>query len=269
MMKWANGKFGAGSRRPGRFYSIHLGQPNPTARARHYRRPERGQPRLNLETRGQNLIVYNLPYHRKLFPFDARQTDRATRANRGYRAPSSFTAGIPHTVARMLEPNNTRIPKIATAETPTSLCSPTRPVGTTGSSGTKPENAPHRATTNRGTSVIKGTPTRSKIPVTRETTATRKIHQADVNVCHDCTNSTGRLYVTGRNYKQRNLVDTGSDLFVFPRMLLPGLRERTDYTLYAANRTTIPTYEWNSRNMNLGLRHNFTWRFVILDVDHS
>jgi hypothetical protein len=39
-------------------------------------------------------------------------------------------------------------------------------------------------------------------------------------------------------------VDTGSDLCVFPRKLLPGRTERTDYTLYAADGTTIPTYGW-------------------------
>jgi hypothetical protein len=61
-------------------------------------------------------------------------------------------------------------------------------------------------------------------------------------------------------------VDTGSDLYVFPRKLLSGRRERTDYTLYAANGTTMPTYGWTSRSLNLGLRRDFTWRFVIADV---
>ena len=54
---------------------------------------------------------------------------------------------------------------------------------------------------------------------------------------------------------------------VYPRRLLPGHRERTDYNLYAANGTIIPTYGWASRNLNLGLHRDFTWRFVIADVD--
>ena len=62
-------------------------------------------------------------------------------------------------------------------------------------------------------------------------------------------------------------MDTGSDLCVFPRKLLPGRRERTDYTLYAANGTPIRTYGWTSRSLNLGLRRDFTWRFVIADVE--
>jgi hypothetical protein len=53
---------------------------------------------------------------------------------------------------------------------------------------------------------------------------------------------------------------------VFPRELLPGRWERTDYTLYAANRITIPTYGWKSRTLKLGLRRDLTWRFVIVDV---
>jgi len=82
-----------------------------------------------------------------------------------------------------------------------------------------------------------------------------------------CTTSSGRLFLTDRYSKQRYLVETGSDLCVFPRKLLPGRSERTDYTLYAANGTTIPTYGWTSRSLNLGLRRDFTWRFVIADVD--
>jgi hypothetical protein len=71
----------------------------------------------------------------------------------------------------------------------------------------------------------------------------RKLHQRTLTAANFCTTSSGRLFVTDRTTKQRYLVDTGSDLCVFPRKLLPGRRERTDYTPYAANGTTIPTYE--------------------------
>jgi hypothetical protein len=73
-----------------------------------------------------------------------------------------------------------------------------------------------------------------------------------------CTTSSGRLFVTDRATNARYLIDTGSDLCVFPRKLLPGRRDRTSYTLYAANGTEIPTYGWTSRSLNLGLRHDFT-----------
>ena len=38
------------------------------------------------------------------------------------------------------------------------------------------------------------------------------------------------------------LVDTGSDLCVSPRRLVPGHNKRTSYDLFAANDTPIPTY---------------------------
>ena len=54
---------------------------------------------------------------------------------------------------------------------------------------------------------------------------------------------------------------------VFPRKLLPGRRERLDdYTLFAANGTPIPTYGWITQSLNLGLRRDFVWRFVVAEV---
>jgi hypothetical protein len=67
--------------------------------------------------------------------------------------------------------------------------------------------------------------------------------------------------------KTRYLVDTGSELCVFPRKLLPERRARIDYSLYADNGTTIPIYGWTSRSLNLGLRHDFTWRFIVAEVE--
>jgi len=61
-------------------------------------------------------------------------------------------------------------------------------------------------------------------------------------------------------------VDTGSDLCVFPRKLLPGPRERSDYILYAAYGTAMPTYGWTSRTLNLGLHRDLAWRFVVANV---
>ena len=80
-------------------------------------------------------------------------------------------------------------------------------------------------------------------------------------VANVCTTRSCHLFIMDCYSKQRYLVDTGSDLCVFPRRLLPGRRERTDYTLYAANGTTIPTYGWASRSLNLGpLRLHIVFR---------
>jgi hypothetical protein len=77
---------------------------------------------------------------------------------------------------------------------------------------------------------------------------------------------TGRLFITDRVSKLRFLIDTGSDLCVFPRKLIPGPQERTSYDLFAVNGTNIPTYVWHKITLNIGLRRVFTWSFVVADV---
>jgi hypothetical protein len=60
-------------------------------------------------------------------------------------------------------------------------------------------------------------------------------------------------------------VDTGSDLSVYPHSLL-SKRPTTNYELYAANGSVIHTYGWHTISLNLGLRRDFTWRFLVADV---
>ena len=62
------------------------------------------------------------------------------------------------------------------------------------------------------------------------------------------------------------LIDTGSDLCVFPRDLLSGPHEKSCYKLGAANGTLIATYGTTTMTFDLGLRRDFVWRFVIADV---
>ena len=81
-----------------------------------------------------------------------------------------------------------------------------------------------------------------------------------------CSTPTGRLYITDRGSNLRFLVDTGSDLCVFPRRLVPGRKGRTGYDVFAAIGTPIPTYGWHTLTLNLGLRRDFMWRFVVADV---
>lgn len=82
----------------------------------------------------------------------------------------------------------------------------------------------------------------------------------------DCLSPTGRLFVTDRRTKMQYLVDTGSDLCVFPRTATKHRRPKTTYELYAANGTTIATYGFAHLDLDLGLNKKFTWRFVIADV---
>lgn len=61
-------------------------------------------------------------------------------------------------------------------------------------------------------------------------------------------------------------MDTGSDLCVFPKSALKQRRHKSSYQLCAANGSTIHTYGFVHLNLNLGLRRDFTWRFVVADV---
>ena len=60
--------------------------------------------------------------------------------------------------------------------------------------------------------------------------------------------------------------EDNADLCVFPHALLPKPRMKSAYELSAANGTVIATYRTITLPLNLGLRRDFTWRFVVADV---
>lgn len=84
----------------------------------------------------------------------------------------------------------------------------------------------------------------------------------------DCGSVTaGRVFVTDRKTKVQYLVDTGSDLCVYPYKCVQNRQcVKTDYKLYAANGSTINTFGWINISLDFGLRRAFFWRFVIADV---
>lgn len=82
----------------------------------------------------------------------------------------------------------------------------------------------------------------------------------------DCSNSTGRLFIADRKTKIQFLVDTGSDLCVFPRSMIRERRSKTNYQLCAANGSSIETYGYAHLRLDFGLRRDFPWRFVVADV---
>ncbi|KAG7309608.1 hypothetical protein JYU34_004079 [Plutella xylostella] len=83
----------------------------------------------------------------------------------------------------------------------------------------------------------------------------------------DCpASSSGRLFIVDRKTKIKFLIDTGSDLCVFPRSAVREPRSKTKYELYAANGTNISTYGYKQLELDLGLRRAFTWRFTVADV---
>ena len=66
--------------------------------------------------------------------------------------------------------------------------------------------------------------------------------------------------------KQQFLVNTSSDLCVYPRRLVLRREEGANYDLCAANGTTIHTYGWLPLSLNLGLHPDLTGRCVLADV---
>lgn len=75
-----------------------------------------------------------------------------------------------------------------------------------------------------------------------------------------------RLFITDRSTKIRYLIDTGSDICVYPRSLVRGLRKLSTRELCAANGSTIKTYGEITLQPNFGLRRTFLWQFTIADV---
>lgn len=97
-----------------------------------------------------------------------------------------------------------------------------------------------------------------------------KRSRRSIEAASDCLQSTSRLYVTDRKTKVQFLIDTGSDLCVLPRKFLKSQAKHTTltkYSLVAANGTIIRTYGCLKLHLDLGLRRDFSWNFVVADVD--
>lgn len=84
----------------------------------------------------------------------------------------------------------------------------------------------------------------------------------------DCcsTRISSRLFVIDLQTRKPFLVDTGSDLCVYPRRYLNEKRIRVNYDLSAANNSVISTYGYINLQLNLGLRREYIWKFVVADV---
>ena len=82
----------------------------------------------------------------------------------------------------------------------------------------------------------------------------------------DCPTTSNRLFVTDTTSKKRFLIDTGSDVSCYPRRYVKQNLQETGYELSAANNSGIQTFGHIPLNLNLGLRRDFNWRFVIADV---
>ncbi|XP_076383719.1 uncharacterized protein LOC143260968 [Megalopta genalis] len=85
----------------------------------------------------------------------------------------------------------------------------------------------------------------------------------------DGTNVQNRLIISDKQTGVRFLVDTGADVSVIPRSPHSKRRIDDDFKLYAANGTPINTYGEQLLFVNLGLRTQFSWRFIVADTSKA
>lgn len=63
------------------------------------------------------------------------------------------------------------------------------------------------------------------------------------------------------------LIDTGADVSVLPSNQKAGCCSKTCVKLFAANGTPINVCGTTTRKVNLGIRREFSWQFLIADVN--
>lgn len=82
----------------------------------------------------------------------------------------------------------------------------------------------------------------------------------------DRRNIISRILLADHTSKLQFLIDTGADVSVLPKNKLLAPKVQQNLVLYAANGSKINTYGTKLLTLNLNLRRNFTWTFVVADV---
>lgn len=74
-----------------------------------------------------------------------------------------------------------------------------------------------------------------------------------------------RIFMADSSTNLKFLIDTGADVSAVPKRFSD--RTKPDgLVLFAANGTQIPTYGTKLLTLNLNLRRNFSWPFIVADV---
>lgn len=79
-------------------------------------------------------------------------------------------------------------------------------------------------------------------------------------------NKSLRLFIIDKHTNQQILIDSGADVSVIPAPPKLTQQTTTAANIFAANGTPIKTFGWQTEKLNLGLRRDFTWNFLIADV---
>ena len=74
------------------------------------------------------------------------------------------------------------------------------------------------------------------------------------------------LCVADKRNKCRYLIDTGAAVSVLPRSCANGTVDADSLPLVAANNSTIATYGTSKRIVDVGLKKEYSWTFIVADV---
>ena len=74
------------------------------------------------------------------------------------------------------------------------------------------------------------------------------------------------LYVADKRHKCKYLIDTGAAVSVLPKSCANGISDADSLPLVAANKTTIDTYGNCKRVVDVGLKREYPWTFIVADV---
>ena len=74
------------------------------------------------------------------------------------------------------------------------------------------------------------------------------------------------LYVADKGHKCRYLIDTGAAVSVLPKSCANGISDADSLPLVAANNSTIHTYGNCKRVVDVGLKREYPWMFIVADV---
>ena len=74
------------------------------------------------------------------------------------------------------------------------------------------------------------------------------------------------LYVDDKRNKCKYLIDTGAAVSILPKSCANRISDADCLPLVAANNTTIITYGTSKRVVDVGLKRDYTWNFIVADV---
>ncbi|XP_037928862.1 uncharacterized protein LOC119663316 [Teleopsis dalmanni] len=99
----------------------------------------------------------------------------------------------------------------------------------------------------------------------------KKLKPTSSTAAEEVVNETStRLFVYDNKTKKSFLIDTGADVsLIAAKQKNSNTNNKNERILYAANGSMIKTFGEIEITLALGLRRNFTWPFIIADVNTS